>query len=436
MPTNSHTSDSLHGDSSLGEGPAHRIAANATSRPLYLLLATSASFWLVSLIFCTIARHRRLDELYRSPFFPRDTDFGDLLIFRRAMQHIGSVDFFHTGPRFAYPAAAAIFYRIIYLFPHPTSAYLAFILATALGLLYIFARKLHSIGMPWLRAAALTAAVFILAFPFWVNLQRANIEWIVFLLCATGTYCFLSRRQNFAAACWGTAAAVKLFPIFYLVLLLRKGHWRAAFIFASACIAATLAGLRILNPNIVIANREVMVGLLTFKHDYTEHLRPIESLTDHALFCTLKRVLSPWVQNFSGALPIFLLVSGLVLLLLWMLRLRHMPARNQLIAATLCMLIFMPTSLGYTMLHLYTIFGIVAVAAVWTARDGSPSDGTSHNVLRSMLVLLACATVPLTWMVYQGIWYYAPAETFLLLTLLVLAVGFPIHAPDASQRSF
>ena len=82
------------------------------------------------------------------------------------------------------------------------------------------------------RDRAATATLFpltvaLVSFPIAGLVQRGNIELFLWIFAAAGTWAFLRGHENAAAVLWGLAAAMKLFPIVLLVLLLPRRRWRA-----------------------------------------------------------------------------------------------------------------------------------------------------------------------------------------------------------------
>ena len=67
--------------------------------------------------------------------------------------------------------------------------------------------------------------VLLASFPIAGLLQRGNIELFLWIVTATGVWMFVRGRDDAAAVLWGLAAALKLYPVVLLALLLpRKTH--------------------------------------------------------------------------------------------------------------------------------------------------------------------------------------------------------------------
>ena len=82
-------------------------------------------------------------------------------------------------------------------------------------------------GIAAYQAALLPLTVAAMSFPIARLIHQGNIELVVWIFTATGVWAFMRGHENAAAVLWGLAAAMKLFPLVLLGLLLPRRHYRA-----------------------------------------------------------------------------------------------------------------------------------------------------------------------------------------------------------------
>jgi uncharacterized membrane protein len=99
-------------------------------------------------------------------------------------------------------------------------------------------------GIGGVTATLFPLTVALVSFPIAGLLQRGNIELFVWVFAGVGTWLFVRGREDAAAALWGLAAAVKLYPIVLLGLLLPRGKWRAFAVGVGTFVGVTVASLR------------------------------------------------------------------------------------------------------------------------------------------------------------------------------------------------
>ena len=357
--------------------------------------------------------HLAWPEVYRTPFFI-GIRFFDLEDYLGRFQALHTAAFFAPPDfsLFTYPAAAVALSAPFYaLGPALTlNVFLGVCAALVVALLALFARALHRRGLPLGTALQTTLYALVLAFPLWFCLQRANLELLVFLLLAAGLWGFCSGRSALAMTCFALAGTIKITPILWLALFVRRrqwGHLAGGLALAAAINAAATAWV---GPTYRQAAAGLARGLVQFNYDYVQHPR-VEALGfDHSLIGIAR--LWAWRQLAAGEIvrP-YLIVAGILGALLFIIRIRHLPLINQVLCLAAAALVLPPNSFDYKLLHLYLGFGLLAFAALDGVRETTP-----------FLVLLGVVTAPLSEFIHHGVRFGGQLKALVLLSILILAM--------------
>src|ERR1019366_4919009 len=84
---------------------------------------------------------------------------------------------------------------------------------------------------------------------------QGNIELVLWIFAAVGVWAFMREHDDAAAVLWGLAAAMKLFPLILLILLLPRRRYRAFALGVGTFFASTLLSLWWLGPTMGVAWR-------------------------------------------------------------------------------------------------------------------------------------------------------------------------------------
>ncbi len=361
--------------------------------------------------------------------------FSDLLEYLPTYRLLHTAAFFHnpvTNP-VAYPPFGAIFYRLLYATAHPVAAYL-FCAAVWLCLLTLgTGRWLSGQGIRPLTAYLLPATVLLMSFPVLGMLCYGNIELFLWVFAATGTWAFLRGRPTVAAALWGCAAAMKLYPLIFLALLVPQRQVRALACGIATFAAVTLASLWYLGPTIPVAWRGSVQNVFGYQGVRMEEWSLHELATNHSAFTWVKLLLRIAQKPFAGAMLPYYACGALLFLALFLLRWRKLPLPNQLLAITAFMLLFPPISYFHTLVHLFAPLALMAAAAMQADRSGQRIPGLNGTLALS--TPLSASFMLLTerqFFLFGGL-----LQGLLLLMLLYAASRFPFaasHAPVAAQN--
>jgi len=426
----------LHRENVHGKAASHvKIAFSVYA--LLVVLVTAAS-WAIYL------RH---SSIYTRPLFTIDDQFHDLTNYAGKTAHLyhGAAVLGSGLPTFNYPAPGAFVYKIlIYSFPgHAVRTFLVFFAICVLGFALLAWRACRPSRAVRLYAAAAIVTTTVLGYPMWFTADRGNPECVVWALSAAGLCLFLRRRVLASAVLIGIAASIKIFPILFLLLLLRRRKYKEAVLGFLTAGLLVLAALTALGPNPWKAYQLLMPGIYSHidihvaRLDHYEEARFEHSLLDglksaaltvemggirphKAIGDTEKLRDEPggWhvVRTLVRVYP-FVVIAGLAFLFTVF---YDMPVLNQVTALCVAVSIIPPASGDYTLLQLYLPFGAFLVYLTREVAIGKAIF--PYSSMLALAVIYALLFSPLTFlMIYAG-----DAKLLLLLALLVVTARCPM----------
>ena len=150
--------------------------------------------------------------------------YEDLMEFPPVFKLLHTEAFFGGvgGSRVAYPPLGAVLYALLYATGHPVRWYLGTAAVWLAAAVWGVRRGLIAQGISGVTATLFPLTVALVSFPIAGLLQRGNIELFVWIFTAVGAWEFVRGRDDAAAVLWGLAAAVKLYPVVLLALLLPR----------------------------------------------------------------------------------------------------------------------------------------------------------------------------------------------------------------------
>jgi len=295
-------------------------------------------------------------------YIPRDR-FNDFTVYQDKFHLFHQLAFFNTGWPFTYPAPPSIVFEIFFKLggSHALALFLTFsVLAFVLPALW-FLRALLARGLKLNAALALIGAAFCLSWPMWLVLDRGNIEVVVWVVLALGTWAYARGKEWTAAACFGVAASMKLFPFVFLALFFTRKKFPKLLAGGVVFGLTTLISLALLGPTVPIAYKGISDGLAFFHDNYMSKYLAGETGVDHSLLAFAKVIIAvlkhPNEQPaLDMTLRIYTPLTAILGLSLYFLRIRKMPWLNQLLLFTIVGISFTPYSGDGTLLHLYYSF--------------------------------------------------------------------------------
>jgi hypothetical protein len=391
-------------------------------------------FWFLSLFLGWVEKeilHWPGGDWY--PFFRLNPLF-DFEIYYGRFKYFHDATFFQlAGFPFTYPAPAAIaFDGFFQLGSHALEAYFFFcFLAFAGGGLFLGRAIIHR-GLAVSQTIALIGLSFLLSYPFWFLIQRANIEMVNWLFVAFGVTAYWNKRWYIAALFIGVAASVKIFPFVLLGLLLSARKYRAVAFGIAVCIFSTVASTWFVGPTYRVASAGIAKGLAFFRLNYMLQVHPLEIGYDHSIFALIKELAFrhrapelyyvPWLNGY-------MLVAASAGLILYFWKIRTLPRANQILALTVAAILLPPASADYTLVHLYVPWAVLVLVVV------SLKDGRKVKGLVFCFICMAFLMAPESFAMIQGIRIAGQLKAIVLLILFIVSMTCPFEepAPDSAD---
>ena len=349
-------------------GPAATGGPAATRRlpqPLRIWLAavlvlTAAN--VVTELICHFALGLRYP--YDWPFVAPVSRFGDLLDWLPQFRTIHTEAFFHQRLQFLYPAPVSIVYTLFLLAGRGAlTIYLALAASLAGTALLLLGKCLRANGVRTASASGFLIAVLLTSYPFWFVVHTANLELVVSGFTMTGVWAFSRGRQGMAASLFGVAAAMKIYPVLYLLLFLKRGTWGRVVqgvVLAAAIIAVSLW---VVYPKVGVSWSEMRLGTAAFIQQDGLHFLHGRIGFDHSLFALIKTVLPPMTtERTARVLSAYFVVVAITASWLWFQRVSKQPVLAQVLFLSTATILLPPVSYDYTLVHLYAPWAMLVVA--------------------------------------------------------------------------
>jgi len=379
----------------------------------------------ISILVCRDFLNLR-DLPYGGYLFPRQEDYMDLRMLVDRFDYFHTLYFFSTsrGAPYLYPAPVAILYKAFFLSHHPLIVFLSFLVLIFLSLAALLSRALFRHGMAFRSALAFTSVCLLFSYAFYFEANRANMEIFIWLLSALGVYFFTRGHSWKASGFIGVAASMKLFPIFYLGLLISRKQYRQVFFGILVAGAVTLVSLWAICPDIRLSLNGIRNGLHEFDLTYVQQYRPSEIGVDHSLFGLIKRIMGPLpAERYAPILTIYMSFAAASGLALYFFRIRFLPVVNQVLCLVIACILLPPTSYDYTLLHLYTAWALLVILCL---------DAYRRNItVKGIWPAFACFVFllsPVGEVILHGERLGGSIKAMVLITLFYIGLRYPFHS--------
>jgi len=373
-------------------------------------------------------------------------DFGwDFLVFRDRFLHFRAPDFWQIpGIPLTYPAAVGVVFGMLYKFAHPVTIYLSVCAAAVTAWAVWLIRRLIANGIAQAPATVFVFTIAATCWPLWVLLDTANIEGLVVILTGSGILALVHRRWWLAAALIGIAGAMKIFPLALFALLLSKRRYKEFSGGIVIALVVTLASLAILGPSIPEAQRHINSGLRVVTSADALALTSPGPDTNHSLYIIVRyAVMLSHHRRPHASVPqpeldaamlrpayfAYLMLGGIAAVAVYVLRLRHLPMLNQILAITICAVMLPPLSRDYTLLHLLVPLGLLCG---YTASQSAPVRGLAACFVCFAFILTAGTYMDFSYLLASPV----RAAALFALFLLLLTHPFPSAGLDEPDHDF
>jgi len=360
-----------------------------------------------------------------------DPLFGDLMEYPGTYQLLHSAAFFFNVagnpwayPMFspvAYPPFAAAVMAPLYAFPIPELLYLLVSGAWLAVLVGWVGRGLVRVGVAPATAVLMPLSLVLISFPIERLVHQGNIEIVLWMLTALGVLAFLRGHDDAAALLWGLAAAMKLFPLVLLVLLLPRRKWRAFAEGVATFVGATVWALWWLGPSVRVAWAGTMVNVFRYQGARTAEWTLRELVANHSLIEVAKIV--AMIAHYPMdklTLPYFACGAAVMGAALFG-KLWKMPVANQVLAVSTFMVMFPPISYYHALVHMVAPLVLLGWIAIRAQQAGVRVRG-----LQGTMLLFVPLFAPFTLLTYPTVFVYCGlVQALLLLVLFLCALEYP-----------
>ena len=329
----------------------------------------------------------------------------------------------------AYPPFAAVVMAPMYAFPIPELLFLMVSAAWLVAAIWWAGHALVRDGIAPVTAVLFPLTLVATSFPIARLIHQGNIELVVWMFTAIGVWAFLRGRDDAAAVLWGLAAAMKLFPLVLLGMLLPRGRYRAFAVGLVTFVGATMMSLWWLGPSMGVAWRGSLKNVFGYQSTRLAELSGPSLAANHSFAEWVKfaAVVAHYPPD-KVTLPYYA-VGVLVLGLAFFGKLWTMPVANQLLALTTFMMMLPTISYFHALVHMYAPFAVLCGLAIRAQRAGVTVPG-----LKTTMLLFAPLFAPFTVLTFpQAFLFCGLVQGMVLLALFVRALEFPL-AVDAAAN--
>jgi hypothetical protein len=327
----------------------------------------------------------------------------------------------------AYPPFAAVVMAPMYAFPIPELLFLMVSAAWLVVSIWWAGRALVRSGIGPVTAILFPLTLVVTSFPIARLIHQGNIELVVWMFTAAGVWAFLRGRDDAAAVLWGLAAAMKLFPLVLLGLMLPRGRTHAFAVGVGTFAGATVASLWWLGPTMGVAWRGSLQNVFGYQSKRLAELSLPSLASNHSVAELVKvAVRIAHYPPDKVALPYYA-CGALVLGVVFFGRLWKMPVANQLLALSTFMVMFPTISYFHALVHLYAPFAVLCGLAIRAQRVGVTVPG-----LKGTMLLFAPLFAPFTVLTFpQVLLFGGLVQGVLLVVLFGCAARFPFAVDGA-----
>ncbi|WP_419804456.1 glycosyltransferase family 87 protein [Terriglobus sp.] len=387
-----------------------------------MFLLISALLTCAAMLFSSVTRMFHWGLPYSFPyFFVPGQLLSDFRFFWTKFAYFPTYDFYSgRAGYFMYPLPLFYLLRPLFATSRPFILFLVILFVLSAILAYVFARAMKSTGMAGTTLLLFVTGTILLSYPMAFEYLRGNVEIVLFSLTAFGLIAWWRQKPYLAALLFGVAGACKIYPLILVGLLFSERRWRAVGLAFLTAIAVTLASAWAFGPTVhdALAWNGFQLGL--FQKRYAGI--PSQLGYDHSFFGLIKFVTLPWHPVLTWAVPIYVRTAALLSLVLYFLRIRHLPRLNQVLILSILSVTLPPVSYDYTLLALYPPLVLLSMEITRRAYAGVAPFPYALRYFALFGVLLT----PLSFLTWYSNPHHAQARCVCLIVILWTALRHPI----------
>jgi len=395
---------------------------------LKVFLLMSVGLTALSFIYTVICRRMNLGLPYSfAYYYVPGSMFSDFLPFLDKFRAWGTPAFFDNTIHgyFMYPAPLVHVFRFFLGIPHQRTYFILTLLTVSVSLTLAFMQALRKQRLATMPSVLFAGSAALLSYPLIFEIQRCNIEFLVWFTSAIGVWCFFTGRTTPSAVFIGLAASLKLYPFIFLGLFLPRRKYGGFLLGIAVIVAVTLLSLYGIGPTIAAAARWNGEQMVAFSKYYAGGVMDLGY--DHSFFGLVKVVTLHWHPNYFAWARPYTIAVAVLCVALYFLRMWRLPLPNQILALSILSVTIAPVSYDYTLLNLYPAFAMLTVLALQEQRRASR---VPH--LTAYMVLFALLFTPQSYIVFHAVRHGAQLRTICLIAMLVLALATPM--PELQPR--
>lgn len=277
--------------------------------------------------------------------------FGDFtLTFREASNPSPYLADGYMG--FAYLPFSALVLSPLFFFPHWT-AFLLFISIGVSALIYSSWRLLTP--MPGIERSILIVVSVMISGPMISTLDRGNVSLLLTGLCIVGLHKLKKSDQYGSALMFGLAGAMKLYPVLFLAIFLRRRELRPIAYGVSGFVAATTLPLFFFDGGFLRNSRELLHQFIGASNQ--DHALNIQAFNHSffALFCSIRELNVPLLSEISDLIIENYLFFVMLLAVIFILVSAKSAQEWQILLLACSLMTGAPTVSGYYVYLLYLV---------------------------------------------------------------------------------
>lgn len=365
---------------------------------------------------------------------------GDLLEYVQTFKLLHTAAFWANNnpevtPTVAYPPFAAVLLAFLYSAGKPVLFYFTITSLFFGAGIWGVRRAMLENGIDKWTALLFPLTMAGLSFPIESLVESGNIEMLLWIFAAAGIWAYLRGYDDVAALLWGLAAATKLYPIIFLVLLISRRRYRAMAVGVASFVGATVLSMWYLGPSIGMAWHSSLRNVFGYQGKRVSEWTLQEIVTNHSMFGWAKLAATVAGLPMSKLMLPYYIVGALIFAVFFFGRIIKMPVANQLLAVTSFMIMFPPVSYFYTLVHLIAPWLVLVFLAIRAERMGVRIRGLNATILL-FLPMFACFmlfTFPTIYL-YGGL-VHAAVLAALFLSSATYPFALPAETGDAAKRA-
>ncbi len=334
---------------------------------------------------------------------------------------------FKNHPPVTYSPTATYGYAFFhFLYPtEPVHLYLLSVFMTACVAALILGYRLrHS---PMAKMFWITIALTVLtSYPLMIELDRANIEGLLWIFTVLGVISFVNNRFLSAGVLFAIATSMKFYPGIFLLLLIHKGKYRE-FVFSLLFLLwFFLFSAYELTGSISCTLSAVLDGLLWTRDSVL--LGSMNLAQDISLFSFTKQILftiQPQM-NMMFVYYLYFIIISVGFTIVYVSKIYYLPFLNQLFIFTIAILLFPFASMDYKLLYLTIPWGVFMIFLAYDAETTGFSTKQALHILISFAILFT----PQTYLISnENGSCGGQIKTMVLLYLLIFVLKNPMFSP-------